>query len=310
MNKLALVALLFGVAQLHTIPLQKRHITMAGLMRQKERLATLGSKKFLQQSNMEVLPLGDYENTQYFIQADIGTPRQSFTVIPDTGSSNLWVYSSKCDSYVCTYHENYDSDKSSSYVADGQDFYISYGSGDIEGYTSRDVTYLGDYYAPNFGFGEIMAAKGVAFYASQMSGIMGLGYDTISINGLPTFVDSAENLEEKSFTFYLNTLPEESYFQIPGYDESKFMSEFNFHPIEEKAYWSIKFNHAYQSGKDKIDASKYLAVIDSGTSLIMGPSEIIAPLLEDIKVHRMCRDVELLPDITFNFNDIEYTLNW
>ena len=38
-----------------------------------------------------------------------------------------------------------------------------------------------------------------------MDGILGLGYGTISVNNLPTFIDSAE-IEDKSFGFYLQVL--------------------------------------------------------------------------------------------------------
>ena len=69
-------------------------------------------------------------------------------------------------------------------------------------------------------FGEITSVSGMAFYASQLSGILGLAYDTISVNKLPTFLDSS-NLKDKSFSFYLTLNPDESYMTIPSYDKDK-----------------------------------------------------------------------------------------
>jgi len=219
--------------------------------------------------------LTDYQNTQYFAEVEIGTPAQKFLVVPDTGSSNLWVYSKKCNAIPCWYHALYDSTKSSTYKADGQAFDITYGSGSIKGTVSRDTVKFADASATDFGFGEVTSVSGVSFLASQMCGILGLGYGTISVDKLPTFVDQSD-LSDKSFSFVLHNNPEESYMTVPGYDETVTANaEFTYHNVIEQAYFSLKLDSVQQSGKDKISADGYKAVIDSGTSVLVGPNTLV-----------------------------------
>jgi hypothetical protein len=58
-----------------------------------------------------------------------------------------------------------------------------------------------------------------------MSGILGLGYGNISVDKLPTFVESS-NLVDKSFAFYLHSNPEKSFMTMPGYEHTAKVSEF------------------------------------------------------------------------------------
>ena len=128
------------------------------------------------------------------------------------------MYSSSCHSIACLRHKRYKSSKSSTYVADGQDFDIQYGSGGVTGTTSKDTVTMGDALAATMTFGEITKTKGAMFLVSQLDGILGLGYPTISVDKLPVFIDES-NLTEKTFSFYLHDNPDQSYMMIPGQDE-------------------------------------------------------------------------------------------
>lgn len=164
MKNLILGALAAGLAATATIPLQKRPLTKASL----EKAAQIYKNGHYYPFNGlgEELPLKDYMNTQYFAEVSVGTPSQTFTVVPDTGSSNLWLYSKKCNDIPCWYHTTYDATASSTYQADGRAFDITYGSGSITGTVSKDVAQLGSVAVNGMGFGEVTGVSGVAFYAS------------------------------------------------------------------------------------------------------------------------------------------------
>lgn len=218
----------------------------------------------------------------------------------------MWIYSSKCNAVVCWYHDKYDASKSSTYKAVGDKFDISYGSGSINGFVSQDTTKLGDA-TSQMQFGEIEAVSGVAFYASQMSGILGLAYGSISVDKLPTFVDSSD-LTDKSFAFYLNSNPQASFLTLPGFDQDLVGAEkFTFHNVVEEKYYSLNLT-GVKKGDKNIPADGYRAVIDSGTSVLVGPNTLVAPLIEGITVNQDCSGIDALPTISFFLDNIEYAL--
>uniref|UniRef100_A0ACD5VQ88 Uncharacterized protein n=1 Tax=Avena sativa TaxID=4498 RepID=A0ACD5VQ88_AVESA len=67
-----------------------------------------------------VIELKNYMNAQYVEQIGVGNPPQNFTVVFDTGSSNLWVPSADCYfSLACYFHPKYVSGRSSTYKENG-----------------------------------------------------------------------------------------------------------------------------------------------------------------------------------------------
>jgi len=299
----AIVAALAGLSEAGRIPLKHNPLTIGDYMRQKEYL-TLRSHAFM---SGEHIDMKDYMNTQYFVDITIGTPEQSFTVVPDTGSSNLWVYSSTCHSAACLTHSKYDASKSSTSVADGQAFDITYGSGSVNGFVTKDVARFTEDITAPMGFGEIKKADGATFLVSRMDGIIGLGFDQISIDNLPTFMSATSDIEDKSFSFYMKNNPEESYMVMPGIDEELGLEEVATHNVIEETYWNLDF--AKMTGPNGVvDTTGYKAAIDSGTSLIMGPNTLFQPLLDGIVVNEDCSGVEDLPEITFTFDAVDYVL--
>lgn len=144
----------------------------------------------LPQRSMYILFFKLKANILDFATVGLGTPPQEFKVVLDTGSSNLWVPSSKCNSIACFLHAKFDSSASSTYKANGSEFEIRYGSGSLSGFVSSDALDFAGLKIKNQLFAEATEEPGLAFAFGRFDGILGLGYDTISVNHItPPFYE-------------------------------------------------------------------------------------------------------------------------
>ncbi|KAA6411733.1 MAG: vacuolar protease A [Lasallia pustulata] len=268
------------------------------------------------------VPVSNFLNAQYFSEIAIGTPPQSFKVILDTGSSNLWVPSSGCGSIACYLHTKYDSSVSSTYKKNGSEFEIRYGSGSLSGFVSQDVVQVGDIKIKHQDFAEATSEPGLAFAFGRFDGIMGLGYDTISVNKVvPPFYNMLDQglLDEPVFSFYLgdtaNGDGDESEAMFGGINRDHFTGKLTKIPLRRKAYWEVDLD-AITFGDATAELDNTGVILDTGTSLIALPSTLAELLNKELGAKRSyngqytveCAKRDSLPDMSFTLTGYNFTI--
>ena len=256
--------------------------------------------------------------TTDFSTIALGSPEQEFKVVLDTGSSNLWVPSSECGSIACYLHSKYDASESSTYKKNGSTFGIKYGSGEVSGFVSQDTLKIGDLKIKKQLFGEVTSEPGLAFAFGRFDGILGLGYDTISVNQIPPpfymMIDQGL-LDEPVFAFYLADASEESEATFGGIDKSHYSGKMINIPLRRKAYWEVNLD-AISLGDETAELDGTGAILDTGTSLIVLPSTIAELLNKEIGAKPgfqgqytiECEKRDSLADLTFNLSGYNFTL--
>jgi len=237
-------------------------------------------------SNPINVALTSMSDAQYYGPITIGKPPQNFMVLFDTGSSNLWVPSTDCPWWQigCTLHAKYDHKKSSTYVANGEDFAIQYGSGAVEGYLSADIMSISGVTITNQTFAEVTSEPGITFIAAQFDGVLGLGFDSISVDHVtPVWYNMiSQNLvPQPVFAFWLNRDPNAKPNQggelvLGGVNPKHYTGDFTYVPLTEQTYWEFNADSIAIGNKKYCQNCKTIA--DTGTSLIAGPSEIVTAI--------------------------------
>lgn len=265
-----------------------------------------------------LVPVDNFMNAQYFSEIQLGTPPQTFKVVLDTGSSNLWVPSSQCSSIACFLHTKYESSQSSTYKANGTSFEIRYGSGSMKGFVSQDILSIGDLTIKGQDFAEATEEPGLAFAFGRFDGILGLGYDTISVNKIvPPFYQMVNQklLDEPVFAFYIAPTEEQSEVVFGGIDKSHYTGDITWVPLRRKAYWEVEFD-AITFGDQTNELDSWGAILDTGTSLITLPSDYAELLNAQIGAKKSwngqytleCDKVAGLPDLTFQLGGTNFTI--
>jgi len=329
---IAVVLLLCAVsvaAEGYAVPL-KRMLSMNDVLRLvgKETIA-MDPRKYTGEYgvNGEPIPIHNFANAQYYGPVTLGTPRQNFNVIYDTGSSNVWVPGKTCKN--CGLKPKFDSTKSSTFKPNGTKIEFRYVSGPVSGFLSSETCGLGNINVKNQLFAEIedVSGLGPAFSIGKFDGIVGMGFTEISLLKIPPpFIAAVDQrlVDTPMFAFSLSKVDGtdgELYFG--GYNAAKFSGPITWVPVSRRGYWQADLTSLKLAGESITVARS--AVLDSGTSIAAGPTTEVTAFARKIGAFPIvpgrewivdCKKVPTLPVLEvglagklFNLTGADYTVN-
>jgi len=256
--------------------------------------------------------------TAYFGNIELGQSKQSFQVVFDSGSGNLVVPSTDCNSEACLSHVRFELDKSptahrvscspkhdSSEVSPDDDVTITFGTGKIWGKCLRDQICLGSVCFPGSFIATNYESKS-PFISFNFDGVLGLALGEMSQGTEFNTMDrlkASERLHQTVYAVYLSSADsneEVSEVTFGSIKTSHMASDMHWVPVSRSTgYWEVEITDiTLDDHPQELCAGCYVAV-DTGTSELAGPSNVIQELAERLQVRTDCSNFHELPRLGF-----------
>ncbi|NWZ09626.1 PEPA protein, partial [Agelaius phoeniceus] len=326
----------------HRVPLRKmkslrQRLREQGLLESylEQHPYNLAAKYF---PGIAVEPLENYMDDEYFGTISIGTPPQEFTVVFDTGSSNLWVPSVFCSSPACRNHNRFNPAESSTFLSTNDTLFIAYGTGSMTGVLGYDTVDVAGINVRNQIFGLAETEPGDFFYYTPFDGILGLAFPSIASSGATPVFDNMmmENLVDRNlFSVYLSRDDEGGSFVLFGAIDPYYTTRgISWIPLSAETYWQISMERYSQyslpsswcfgesrltlhpsssvsiSGTPVACSSGCQAIVDTGTTLLAIPIRALRTLMMRLGASSSgeisCEAIRNLPSLIFHINGKEF----
>jgi len=251
-------------------------------------------------------PMHEFENLQYYVEVELGSPAQKFNVGIDSTSANLWIPSAKCRSMACWVHNRYKSKDSKTYIADGTPININFDKTDNEGFLSNDFLKIGDL-GTTVKFAEMTKINSKNYMSSKIDGILGIGYQDPSETGIapPVRLFADRNIIDQNIVgLKFGKNPSSTgEFMLGGVNQSLFEQDIYWHRAENgnirsTGEWYIDIKNLIV--KDK-STERLDALVDTTSPLILVPKKVMDTLFKDVYVERNCQNTDKNPQIEFRF---------
>ncbi|KDQ07158.1 hypothetical protein BOTBODRAFT_70522 [Botryobasidium botryosum FD-172 SS1] len=235
-------------------------------------------------------------DTSYTGLLAIGTPPQQFSVVLDTGSSDLWVASTSCVQCTSIISNFFDPARSTSFADTRANVSIKYGSGQVAGTIGVDTVSMAGYTVTNQSIG-VMSQLAGNLVSSTVTGIIGLAFQSLSKIGTPPFwqaLVASGKWQQPLMGFYLTrflnvtgagTQEYGGEFTMGHLNSSLYTGDIDYVPLPAKAasYWLIPLQQVIIQGTTLGNTgTPSYAAIDTGTTLVGGPANVIAQIYSHI----------------------------
>ncbi|EPT05963.1 hypothetical protein FOMPIDRAFT_1026836 [Fomitopsis schrenkii] len=241
---------------------------------------------------------------EYAYLVDVGVGGQSFQVLLDTGSSDLWVVSSNCTAQDCAKVPKFDTSDTANLTVSGAGFHLGYLLGSVNGTIVTDTVTLGSYEISSQVLALANSTSGLDLYGTGYSGILGLTFPAeASIPGTcgQTFIDNvfaSLDVEDRFFAYKLGRNTTDSSFTIGQLDPAyaNLTSNFTHIPVSSAGagdgqynFWKLPLQYItinstrFDLSKSSVPgASTSIGILDTGTTLLLGPSADVARFWQSV----------------------------
>jgi len=265
---------------------------------------------------------GTVHALQYYGMVVVGNPPRDFKVVFDTGSAYLFLPNGECESDACHVHRQYNSSNSRSAVQIGyadspttpaisdlerDTVQVAFAAGQASGVYVRDnVCIAGGGHCANMDFVSASEESDDPFKSATWDGILGMSPAASALMtqfSLPSRLFAESAIGKPVFSVFLGEAPSDGgEITFGDYKSERFEGELQWLPVTSKEYWQFEITDVQlgDGSQSLCGDSGCHAVVDTGSSLLMGPPDMVAALSGKLAtIASDCNNLGDMPTLTF-----------
>mmetsp|Transcript_10038 Transcript_10038/g.22039 ORF Transcript_10038/g.22039 Transcript_10038/m.22039 type:complete len:442 (+) Transcript_10038:127-1452(+) len=256
--------------------------------------------------------------SEYYGKVSIGNPPQDFVVVFDTGSGNLLLPSKQCADEACKSHKRFDASLSTSAVdvafADSPDkavdkggdrdvVTITFGTGEISGVFMQDDVCIGSL-CTSVRFVGATDETDDPFTSFNFDGVLGLALPQMAQGPEFSIMDNlvqSKALKQPIFSVFLSdSEAENSEITFGDIKQDHMASDMFWQPVSRPTgYWQVEIADVTIDNKKQGLCKDCQVAVDTGTSQLAGPTDVINELSRRLNVKTDCSNFHQLPTLGF-----------